>query len=296
MGHKDDLFGGFFDFNGDGKTSFDEEFIGMQILDDIDKSMREEFSSWDDDYDYTPQSYKPAARNYTPAPQNCTPVTPNNSIPPKRFNTHEENMEALKIVVIVLVTAVLFPLVAFGINTAISQSKYNSAERLFYAGRYEEARSAFRDLSSFKDADSYEFMCLALIDYIHGDIADAYDCMCRTKFYYLDAEEATEITAQMNTISDEYKQYVEKIKADEEKAKYYDGRLRNKYDVPMTYNYFTPVTTATSYVYKPSKPSKPDDDPYNAKDFSNAEDFYDFHYYDFIDYYDAENYYREHCD
>lgn len=35
MGFFDDTFGGFFDFNGDGKTTWDEEWIAYKILDDI---------------------------------------------------------------------------------------------------------------------------------------------------------------------------------------------------------------------------------------------------------------------
>lgn len=38
MGFFDDLFGGFFDFNNDGKTSWDEELLGMAILQDIDSA------------------------------------------------------------------------------------------------------------------------------------------------------------------------------------------------------------------------------------------------------------------
>lgn len=37
MGFFDDIFGGFFDFNGDGKTTWDEEWIAYKILEDIDK-------------------------------------------------------------------------------------------------------------------------------------------------------------------------------------------------------------------------------------------------------------------
>lgn len=35
MKNSDDLFGGFFDFNGDGKTSWDEELLAYMIIDDI---------------------------------------------------------------------------------------------------------------------------------------------------------------------------------------------------------------------------------------------------------------------
>ena len=44
----DDLFGGMFDFNGDGNTDFAEEMIGYAIIDDM---MKDEDSSDDSDFD-----------------------------------------------------------------------------------------------------------------------------------------------------------------------------------------------------------------------------------------------------
>ena len=50
----DDLFGGIFDFNGDGHTDFGEEMLGLAIIDDMTKSeQKPEISSGylSDDYD-----------------------------------------------------------------------------------------------------------------------------------------------------------------------------------------------------------------------------------------------------
>ncbi len=47
MGFFDDIFGGFFDFNGDGKTSWDEEWIAYKIMQDIEKEYKKENSSYD---------------------------------------------------------------------------------------------------------------------------------------------------------------------------------------------------------------------------------------------------------
>jgi hypothetical protein len=44
---KDDFLGGYFDFNGDGTTSLDEEIMGMAILNNIDDSLED--SDEDDD-------------------------------------------------------------------------------------------------------------------------------------------------------------------------------------------------------------------------------------------------------
>ena len=43
--NKDDLFGGFFDLNGDGKTSIDEEFVAFQMLHDDEKNEDNLFST-----------------------------------------------------------------------------------------------------------------------------------------------------------------------------------------------------------------------------------------------------------
>lgn len=36
---KDNFLGGYFDFDGDGTTSFDEEIMGLEILENIDCSL-----------------------------------------------------------------------------------------------------------------------------------------------------------------------------------------------------------------------------------------------------------------
>lgn len=58
----------------------------------------------------------------------------------------------------------------------------------------------------------------------------------------------------------------------------------------------TPEPTPTpkpSSGFKPY-PSKPDSDPYNAKDYAHPDDFYDNYYDDFFDYEDALYYYNVH--
>lgn len=44
------LFGDFFDFDGDGFTSLDEELLGLAILEDIDNSENDEYDD-DDEYE-----------------------------------------------------------------------------------------------------------------------------------------------------------------------------------------------------------------------------------------------------
>lgn len=44
MGFFDDIFGGFFDFNGDGKTTWDEQWIAQKIIQDIENETKKENS------------------------------------------------------------------------------------------------------------------------------------------------------------------------------------------------------------------------------------------------------------
>lgn len=45
MGFFDDIFGGFFDFNGDGKTTWDEEWLGMMIINECMKEEKKQTNS-----------------------------------------------------------------------------------------------------------------------------------------------------------------------------------------------------------------------------------------------------------
>ena len=52
MGFFDDLFGGFFDLNGDGKTDLEEQFLATSILFDNDEEERSELEENDDEEDF----------------------------------------------------------------------------------------------------------------------------------------------------------------------------------------------------------------------------------------------------
>jgi hypothetical protein len=51
MGFFDDLFGGFFDFNGDGKTDVGEQFIALNMMGAFDDDEDDTDSAFDDDFD-----------------------------------------------------------------------------------------------------------------------------------------------------------------------------------------------------------------------------------------------------
>lgn len=225
---------------------------------------------------------------------------------PKNNNSREQQKKSdrrfIRNIIIVIVLVTVIPVFINKIHFIGVEGDYSHAKELLGYGRYEEANEIFRHIrreeTYYKDVDAYISMCYAYIDYENGDIAGAYESMSIASFRYLTKEESAEITAFRNLLSEEYDRYLKKAAEEERNGKFYAGRLRNKYDVPMDYKYFTPVTTTTSYVYKPSPSPKPSEeyDPYNAKDYKHPEDFYFDHYYDFFDFYDAENYYYEHCD
>lgn len=51
MGFFDDLFGGFFDFNGDVKTDVGEQFIALNMMGAFDNDEDDKDSAFDDDFD-----------------------------------------------------------------------------------------------------------------------------------------------------------------------------------------------------------------------------------------------------
>lgn len=179
-------------------------------------------------------------------------------------------------------------MIAVLVRSSITQNTYLKAEELVRAGLYEEAKVLFEKIeeSDFKDTSAYLILCEAHIYYDAGDLQSAYETV---KYVFL-----INASVDMKNAADNFEAMVNREHAAlTDPRNIYTDRIRNRYDVPITYDRFTTETTATSYVYKPSKP-KEDDDPYNAKDYMHPEDFYEDHYYDFFDFYDAENYFYEH--
>ncbi|MDD4493281.1 MAG: hypothetical protein PHV32_02870 [Eubacteriales bacterium] len=100
MGFFDDIFGGFFDLNGDGKTTWDEEWIAYKILEDIEKGSEKSTSShhspllngdtFEDDFDLsTDLDESHSWRSF------CEDGTELN-IDPADYETEEEYVIALK--------------------------------------------------------------------------------------------------------------------------------------------------------------------------------------------------------
>ena len=123
--NNDDIFGGFFDFNGDGKTDIGEEWVGYKIIEDCMKE--DEFSS------DAPKSrpYRPASppREYsepivTPLPE----VTTNEQL------KSESSMRRITIISSIFAALImLFPVCAFVWAAYASYDPRNSASGFIIA-------------------------------------------------------------------------------------------------------------------------------------------------------------------
>ena len=120
--NKDDLFGGFFDLNGDGKTSIDEEFVAFQMLHDDEKNEDNLFS--------TPKpSNKTNGVMYQKQSQTVSP-----DLPPKEryikaksiFNSNIFSAIATSIIV-------LFPVIAVNWAAISTYDEKNSASGFLIA-------------------------------------------------------------------------------------------------------------------------------------------------------------------
>ena len=126
MGSKnDDIFGGFFDFNGDGKTDIGEEWVGYKIIEDCMK--KDESSS------ATPKSrpYRPASppREY-PEPI----VTPLPEVKTKEQLKSECSMRRITIISSIFAALImLFPVCAFVWAAYASYDPRNSASGFIIA-------------------------------------------------------------------------------------------------------------------------------------------------------------------
>ena len=121
MGNGDDIFGGFFDFNGDGKTTWDEEWIAYKIIEDVERETRAEDSNYspvllddediyawretveENDYDIDPCDFE-TEEEYLDAIDEAEEtygwrnyVAENNyDIDPREYETEEEYLDAVE--------------------------------------------------------------------------------------------------------------------------------------------------------------------------------------------------------
>ncbi len=179
--------------------------------------------------------------------------------------------------VLILFIAILFlcPTIIKEINNHKADEIYVQAEALIWNEQdYEGAKKLLESIEiDYKDKEPLIVYCQAKIDYLNGNLEDAFLSQDDMIFGYQTEEHFNRIGAFKEVLDYEYQEYLDE--------KYPDKKEES----------VIPETT-TRYHYKPSY--TPDDDPYDIDRYRNEEDFYYDNYENFIDYYEAEKYFKEH--
>lgn len=170
---------------------------------------------------------------------------------------------------------VLCPIIKTEIDNYKADEIYVQAEALIWNEQdYEGAKELLESIEiDYKDKEPLIVYCQAKIDYLSGNLEDAYLSQDDMIFGHQTEEHFNRIGAFKEVLDYEYQEYLDE--------KYPDKKEES----------VIPETT-TRYHYKPSY--TPDDDPYDVERYRNEEDFYYDNYDNFIDYYEAEKYFKEH--
>ncbi len=177
--------------------------------------------------------------------------------------------------ILCIIIIVLCPIIKTEIDNYKADEIYVKAETLIWNEQdYEGAKELLENIEiDYKDKEPLIVYCQAKIDYLNGNLEDAYLSQDDMIFGYQTEEHFNRIGAFKEVLDYEYQEYLDE--------KYPDKKEES----------VIPETT-TRYHYKPSY--TPNDDPYDIDRYRNEEDFYYDNYDNFIDYYEAEKYFKEH--
>ena len=123
--NKNDMFGGFFDLNGDGKTSIDEEFIAYQIISDCNKENENIDVPFIKPKRQKTQPFQPSK---TPLPEPLPNLTPK-----ERYDKIKSSFKAEVFSCIVVSLLVLFPVIAVNWAAISTYDEKNSASGFLIA-------------------------------------------------------------------------------------------------------------------------------------------------------------------
>jgi len=304
------FFGGFFDFNRDGKTSVFEQALGLSIIDECSKR---------------------------------------NEIKDTNIKTTSEfrRNRKLRKGTIVFLAIVLLLLSIFAVKSIITFSRYKVAEKLVVGENYNKASEILETIDDgYLNSENLIFVCKANKAFNEKDIPTAYQYLIQINSKVLPSDYFDTFLEFQEKVTNEYEQYIvkkqdEQLKVIKERVKtgvpfvdmpeeYIDKtilgspseKIRHNWEISGSkrflanlYDFYNEegkiftarcvdgiVTQVWDYRDSPVKPYIPqnpdssveDEDPYNAADYSHPEDFYYDHYDDFFDYEDAEDYYNEH--
>ena len=177
--------------------------------------------------------------------------------------------------ILCIIIIVLCPIIKTEIDNYKADEIYVQAEALIWNEQdYEGAKELLESIEiDYKDKEPLIVYCQAKIDYLNGNLEDAYLSQDDMIFGHQTEEHFNRIGAFKEVLDYEYQEYLDE--------KYPDKK--EELVIPET---------TTRYHYKPSY--TPNDDPYDIDRYRNEEDFYYDNYDNFIDYYEAEKYFKEH--
>ena len=311
-----DFMGGMFDFDGNGKTTLDEQYVAYKIYEETTKEENKENDS--DSFSYKSTSY-----NRKPVkPTNPINVTVHKTIPEwmtlKEYKIRRKSFTT-SVVISVIVATLLCMIPGVVIWAAISA--------------YDAKNSA----SGFVVA-IISLVALAAIIII---LKEAFSSISKDYEFFQKEKAVFLKTATQEELKKHQKEKIRQrilffsflgvivviisliliftnSSSNNSGNDNYNSSYQRNYSYSSSSNYSSRSSTAPtkSAVSKPyssstsysgygssgksyssrSKTSSKTKDEYNAKDYYHAEDFYEDHYDDFFDYEDAEDYYNDHYD
>ena len=308
MFNDDDFMGGFFDFDGNGKTTLDEQYVAYKIYEETTKEEKNNVSS-----------QKPVFSHNKP---HSTPVKKNISFqkPIPAFMTIEEYQKRRRLffrdVIISLVVAMIMWL-PLGVVIWASISAYDQ----------KNSASGFITLIvSLIAIAGIIIICKELF----SGIAKSYEHLQKEKevFYKTATEDEKRLYKKkhrktliisvciigaiivivsliltfINSTSNKDNNNLGQRKSySYSSSTSYPSRTSSTsttskpYSSSSSYSSYSSSSKSKSYSSRSKSGSKSKDE-YNAKDYYHAEDFYEDHYDDFYDYEDAEDYFNDHHD
>ncbi len=178
--NKDDIFGGMFDFDGDGKTDIGEEFLAYMMFEELSKDEEktkadsstdfDEFEVFDEDISDDLDELDEYDDELEDEPSEPDCVSSPSSI-------------------------------------------YENAERLIESENYKQAKDDLKGIedSNYRDTSALILLCTAHIEYNSGRTVDAYYTLKDTDFRYQTLEQQRKISGFRNTLDSEYKTYINRM-------------------------------------------------------------------------------------
>ncbi len=282
-----------FDFDGDGKVSFEESHLTYKIeRDTAQNNSLYDALSRRSAAKKTSGTYIPVSSSNATSSKEVHKASDNVESKPSDFSSSTQKKSTHVIPPVFIVISVITIIVIIGViatgNYGNKQhvpdvNGYNSVIRLIQDGEYREAINKIKYLNDkdFNDLEALKNYAWTLYHYERKNYVETYNhleiCIDAIRLHpEFDSPDA--LMEEIKPLAD--KQREATLKEIEELNRQIAEQNAKKQQTTTAKNY------KKDYSYSP--------DEYNVKDYYSAEDFYDDHYDDFFDYYDAEDYYNDH--